>query len=161
MQVEVYAVDAWLNVCTCFYAALGPGSPTIVQSWGSPYVLFFLSMVKLGTLKRALTEAHVQKREAALTPKPPAYDEFFAPLPLLSRPLRVAKGCAGVDYGESFAVMKTKHESHMYDIEEKYEQALLQMFVDVHGASPQLHLGKQKGDVCKVRLLDLEPAPLF
>lgn len=118
-------------------------------------------MVKLshmcGALRQALAEKRELKREADLAPTPVAYQKYLEPLPKLSRKLRVAQPCVGMDYGEAWSVMEVGCEPcNIYDVEERYREALGTMIWEKHGVRPMLHMGKVEGDVSKARLQDLE-----
>jgi hypothetical protein len=94
--------------------------------------------------------------EVALTPDAPVWSTFFAKLPELPRPLRVASPCMGIHgCGQAFLAMGSPIASvHNYDLEARYrpylEHHLAELGMDAKDVV--LNLGREAGNLLMVPL---------
>lgn len=113
-------------------------------------------------LQRLAAEETLLKEQSNATPRPYRWRDFFPPLPQLSRPLRVAIGCSGMDYAEYLSEMEVPIEgATLYDIEGQYRQPMHDLFEEIHRVTPNLHIGAVEGDVTKVSLQDVPEVDLL
>ena len=105
---------------------------------------------------------HAQQKDAQgselILPEPIDFRVYAKKMPDLGRPLRVALPCSGIEgCGEAMYQGGTNFEGcNVWDLEDGYKEYLENHFEEATGKIPELHLGKEKGDMLEVPLENLE-----
>ena len=91
-------------------------------------------------------------------PRPLDLSKYVPSMPKLGRPLRVALPCVGIDgCGEAFHQGKVWWEGcNVWDLDAEYRTHLEMHFLEATGKIPDLHLGKEKGNMLNCSAEDLE-----